>query len=161
MCPTFIPKPRTDPYLSLTVKIPPELMKPKIASILQHRKFRYIFIGISVYIFELLVIVIAQSFHASAIIAVSLSFWLGLVVSFCLQKLITFKDTRLHHKVLLPQIIASLLLVGFNFSFTILVTHMLRTIVPATLCRTLALGASTIWNYYLYKTHIFSTTINT
>jgi putative flippase GtrA len=118
---------------------------------------RYLFIGVSVYALELVIIVIAQRLGASAVVAVGLSFWLGLIVSFVLQKLVTFGDKRLHHRVLLPQVMAFSLLVLFNFGFTILVTKLLSPTIPAVLTRTLALGITTIWNFYLYKTRIFKT----
>ncbi len=121
---------------------------------------RYLGIGISVYIFELVVIVVAQAAGASAVVAVALSFWLGLMVSFLLQKLVTFGDKRLHHKVLIPQIIAFSLLVLFNFGFTVLVTKLLVSFIPAVFTRTLALGITTLWNFYLYKTRIFKTDSN-
>jgi putative flippase GtrA len=118
---------------------------------------RYLVIGGSVYLFELVVIFIAQRFGAGAVMAVGLSFWLGLIVSFLLQKFVTFSDMRTHHKVLIPQIIAVSLLVLFNFGFTLLVTRLLQSVLPAVATRTLALGVTTIWNFYLYKTRIFKT----
>ncbi|MBI2588814.1 GtrA family protein [Candidatus Saccharibacteria bacterium] len=118
---------------------------------------KYLFIGVSVYVFELAVIVVAQTLGASAVLAVGLSFWLGLIVSFFLQKLVTFGDKRMHHKILIPQVIAFSLLVIFNFGFTVLVTKLLASFVPAVATRTLALGVTTLWNFYLYKTRIFKT----
>lgn len=112
-------------------------------------------IGGSIYVLELLVIISAQHLGASAVLAVGLSFWVGLVVSFVLQKVVTFGDKRVHHRVLLPQIAAFCLLVLFNFGFTLLVTKLLSPVLPAILTRTLALGITTVWNFYLYKTHIF------
>jgi putative flippase GtrA len=119
---------------------------------------RYLVIGGAVYLFELLVIFVAQyAFNASALVAVALSFWLGLIVSFVLQKFVTFSDKRTHHKILIPQIIAVTLLVLFNFGFTLFVTKVLQDIVPAAISRTVALAITTIWNFYLYKTRIFKT----
>jgi putative flippase GtrA len=127
---------------------------------LQKPSHRYLIIGVSVYLFELLVIIVAEQLGANSVLAVGLSFWLGLIVSFILQKVVTFKDKRTHHRVLLPQIIAFSLLVLFNFGFTILVTELLTGIVPAVVTRTLALGITTIWNFYLYRTKIFKTDDN-
>ena len=93
---------------------------------------------------------------ASNVMAVGISFWAGLVVSFFLQKLVTFGDKRMHHRILLPQLIAVTLLVLFNFGFTLLVTKALQAIVPAVVTRTVALGITTIWNFYLYRTRIFT-----
>ena len=117
--------------------------------------YRYLIIGVTVYLLELAVIFIAQVAGASAVVAVGLSFWIGLMVSFALQKIVTFSDKRMQHKILIPQIIAFSLLVIFNFGFTILVTKLLVNTVSAVVCRTLALGITTIWNFYLYKTRIF------
>lgn len=132
-------------------------MQQKLAKILNGPFGRYLVIGVIVYIFELAVIFIAQAFGASALLAVGLSFWLGLLVSFFLQKLVTFGDKRLHHRILIPQLIAVTLLVLFNFGFTLLVTKLLENVLPAVATRTLALGITTIWNFYLYKTRIFKT----
>jgi putative flippase GtrA len=116
---------------------------------------RYLFIGVSVYAFELLVIIAAQHLGAAPTLAVGLSFGLGTAVSFGLQKIVTFGDKRLHHKILIPQIVATGLLLAFNFGFTVLLAKLLSPPLPATVVRTLALGTTTIWNFYLYRTHIF------
>lgn len=126
-------------------------MKIKLSSAFK----RYLIIGVSVYAFELAVILLAQALGASAVVAVGLSFWLGLLVSFGLQKLVTFGDKRLHHKVLLPQAVAFSLLVLFNFGFTLLVAQLLSSLMPAIIIRSLALGMTILWNFYLYKTRIF------
>ena len=118
---------------------------------------RYVVIGGSVYIFELVVIIVAQRLGASSVVAIGISFWLGLLASFVLHKLVTFGDARVHHRILLPQILAFSILVLFNFGFTILVSKLLSGYLPAVVTRTLAIGVTTIWNYYLYKTRIFKT----
>jgi putative flippase GtrA len=117
--------------------------------------FRYLLIGGSVYVFELIVILIAQKFGASADWAVAISFCLGTFVSFFLQKLITFNDKRMHHRVLIPQLIATTVLILWNLSFSVLVTNIFQHHLPAVVTRTIALAITTIWNFYLYKTRIF------
>lgn len=130
-------------------------MPDKLMALLKRPGYRYLIIGVSVYLLELIIIVLALELGASAVLAVGLSFWIGLVISFLLQKLVTFGDKRTHHKVLIPQLIAFSLLVLFNFGFTVFVTSLLSDTVPATITRTIALGLTTIWNFYLYKTRIF------
>jgi putative flippase GtrA len=127
----------------------------KLSSILKRPAYRYVVVGVSVYVLEIVVIVVAGWLGASAILAVALSFWIGLMVSFCLQKIMTFGDKRMHHKVLIPQILAFSVLVLFNFGFTLLVTKLLAQFVSPIIIRTLALGCTTIWNFYLYRTRIF------
>jgi putative flippase GtrA len=118
---------------------------------------RYLVIGGSVYVFELAVILLAQWLGANPVLAVGLSFWLGLIVSFTLQKFVTFGDKRTHHRILIPQMVAVALLVLFNFCFTLVVAALLKHLLPAVFTRTLALAVTTIWNFYLYKTRIFNT----
>lgn len=139
--------------LSEAVRHPVQFIKDMLS-----RPFgRYLVIGGSVYVLELLIIVVAQKMGASALVAVGLSFWIGLVTSFILTKFVTFGDKRTHHRILIPQIVAVSLLVLFNFGFTLLVTELLKNILPPTITRTIALGITTLWNFYLYKTRIFKT----
>jgi len=127
----------------------------KIRKLLEKPGYRYVLVGGSVYVFELVVIVVAQLLGAGPVMAVAISFILGTLVSFGLQKLVTFGDKRMHHKIVIPQLVITCLLVLFNFGFTLLVTKLLAHVWPTIFSRTLALGITTIWNFYLYKTHIF------
>jgi putative flippase GtrA len=136
-------------------------MIAKLTSLLKRPVYRYIIVGGSVYVFELLVIAFVQWNGGSGLFAVALSFWLGLFLSFGLQKLVTFGDKRLHRKVLLVQVAVVTALVLFNFGFTLLATKLLSPWVPAAFARTLALGVTTLWNYHLYKTRIFRVTDKT
>lgn len=126
--------------------------------LLQKPGYRYLIIGVVVYVFELAVIIDAQSMGASATWAVAVSFCLGTAVSFFLQKLVTFGDKRMHHKVLIPQLIATALLIVFNLTFSVALTKLLQNHLPAIATRTIALAITTIWNFYLYKTRIFKNT---
>lgn len=103
---------------------------------------------------EIIIIVLATRAGISDVIAVAISFWVGLAVSFLLQKFVTFGDARTQRRVLSAQVAAVLVLVLWNFSFTIVLTKLLLPIAP-TITRTLALLITTLWNYYLYKTRIF------
>ena len=130
-------------------------MLEKFKKFLDSPKGRYLLVGGSVYALELIIIVIAQRSGASSVVAVAISFWVGLVISFVLQKFVTFQDKHIHHKILIPQIVAVSLLVLWNFGFTILVTKLI-TFVPAVVARTIALLITTIWNFYLYRAKIFN-----
>lgn len=127
----------------------------RLRTLLKKPGIRYLFIGGIVYLFELSVIVLAQAYGASAVWAVAISFAAGTFVSFFMQKLITFGDKRMHHKILIPQLIATTLLILWNLGFSILVTKLLQHHLPAVVTRTIALGITTIWNFYIYKTRIF------
>jgi putative flippase GtrA len=126
-----------------------------LTQLLKRPGMRYLLIGGSVYLFELAIIVMAQAAGMSAVWAVAISFCLGTLVSFFLQKVVTFGDKRMHHRVLIPQMVATGLLIAWNLAFSVLLTKLLQQHAPAVLTRTLALGVTTVWNFYLYKTRIF------
>lgn len=130
--------------------------RERVQVLLQRRGIRYLIVGGTVYILELIIIIIAQKFGASPTLSVAISFIIGLIVSFFLQKLFSFRDKRMHHKILIPQVVAVGLLVIWNFCFTIGLTRLLQDVLPPTVTRTIALGITVIWNYYLYKTRIFT-----
>ena len=116
---------------------------------------RYLIVGGGVYLLEIGVILAAQAGGASSVVDVGIAFWVGLAVSFLLQKFVTFGDKRTQHKVVLKQLLLVGLLVAWNFVFTISVTKLLEDLLPPTATRTLALAITTFWNFYLYRTSIF------
>lgn len=135
------------------------MIKSKLLSQLQklpESTKRYLIVGVSVYLFELVVITLALRAGVSNVFAVGLSYWLGLLISFILQKFITFQDKRVHHKVIIAQVAAYSCLVLFNFIFTLVFTGLVGHYINAWLCRTFALGITTFWNFYLYNTRIFT-----
>jgi putative flippase GtrA len=130
-------------------------MKARVAIVLKKPFVRYLLVGGGVYALELLVIITGQRAGLAAVPAVALAFWVGLLVSFVLQKFVTFGDHRTHHKIVLKQFLAVSLLVVWNFLFTIVVARLLAQHAPATVTRSIALLITTLWNFYLYKTSIF------
>jgi len=130
-------------------------MKVHLSTLLKRPFVRYLIVGGGVYMLELGVILIAQAGGASPVSAVAISFWSGIVISFLLQKFVTFQDKRMHHKIFLRQVLSVGLLVGWNFFFTIAVTWLLQARLPPTVTRTIALCITTLWNFYLYRTSIF------
>ena len=130
-------------------------MRPEGKPWLKRSLQRYVVVGGSVYVIEIAVITVAQWLGASPVLAVALAFWIGLLVSFGLQKIVTFRDKRTHNRILLSQFAVFGLLVLFNFGFTLLMTRILSHLLPTVVIRTIALGITTIWNFYLYKTRIF------
>ena len=118
--------------------------------------FRYLFIGGVGYLFELFIILIAGQLGASPAKAVAVSFILGTISAFLLQKFFTFKDRRLHRSILIPQVIATILLVIFNFCFSVGLAKIFEDTLDPIVSRTISLILTTIWNYLLFKTAIFN-----
>jgi putative flippase GtrA len=135
-------------------------MPERLRQLMKRPSVRYLIVGGSVYIFELLVIVVSQQAGATPVWAVTISYCTGTLLAFLLQKLVTFSDKRMHHKILIPQLIATCLLVAWNLVFTILVTKLLQHHLPVVVIRTIAIAITVIWNFYLYKTRIFKSDAN-
>ncbi|MGH9126296.1 MAG: GtrA family protein [Acidimicrobiales bacterium] len=133
----------------------PRTLRSVIDDLRQRQGVRYIIVGGSTYVLELAMILVCTSLGAGPVLAVAISFWFGLLVSFILQKFLAFGDRRTHHRVVIAQIVSFSALVGFNFGFTVALTDLLQHDLPVVVIRTIAIGITTIWNYYLYKTRIF------
>lgn len=133
-------------------------MKDFMMSLSANSKVRYLFIGCTGFLVELVVIFLAIAVGMSGTLAVALSFIIGLGYSFLLQKVITFQDKRFHRKLVLKQVVAYTVLVVFNFSFTIFVVWLLERYFPVAIIRAVALAMTVVWNYYAYRTWIFKQT---
>jgi len=127
----------------------------RLRALLEKPGYRYLIIGGSVYVLELAIILLAQHEGASAVWAVAIAYCVGTAVAFFLQKLVTFGDKRMHHRIIIPQLLATALLVVWNLAFSVLVTKLFEHTLPAVVTRTIALAITTLWNFYLYKTRIF------
>ena len=117
---------------------------------------RYIIVGGTSYAIELSVLLLlVHVLHFNTTLAVSIGFWLGLVISFLLQKFLAFKNTDTRARRLTIQTVYYALLVLFNYGFTLLFVHLLEPFIDLSIARTLALIITTAWNYVIYKKVIF------
>lgn len=118
---------------------------------------RYIIVGGTSYAIELSVLLLlVRVFHFNTTLAVSIGFWLGLVISFLLQKFLAFKNNDTRARRLTIQTVYYALLVLFNYGFTLLFVHLLEPFIDLSITRTLALIITTAWNYVIYKKVIFT-----
>ena len=118
---------------------------------------RYIIVGGTSYAIELSVLLLlVHVLHFNTTLAVSIGFWLGLVISFLLQKFLAFKNTDTRARRLTIQTVYYALLVLFNYGFTLLFVHLLEPFIDLSIARTLALIITTAWNYVIYKKVIFT-----
>ena len=117
---------------------------------------RYIIVGGTSYAIELAaLLLLVHVLHFNTTLAVSIGFWLGLVISFLLQKFLAFKNTDTRARRLTIQTVYYALLVLFNYGFTLLFVHLLEPFIDLSIARTLALIITTAWNYIIYKKVIF------
>lgn len=122
----------------------------------QHRLVRYIFIGGVSYVIE----IIALYFFTSTLslgptIGVAISFWIGLIVSFLMQKIFAFQNKTVEKKHLTKQVISYGVLVAFNYTFTIYAVSALVPYIGLFMSRTLVLLLTTGWNFFVYSRIIF------
>jgi len=118
----------------------------------ERRVVRYIVVGGSAYVFEMASLIAMDRFtNLSSVQLVAVSFWIGLLYAFTAQKLVTFKDKSRDLRVLRNQTGLYILLVGWNYLFTLGVTRLLSDILPVLFIRTLVILIITVWNYQIYK----------
>ncbi len=141
-------------------------MKEKISSLTTQlnlkkhadiRALRYVVVGGSAYLLEMsFIILMEHATNLSSVQLVAISFWLGLTYAFIAQKYVTFKERSKELRVLRKQTTLYILLVAWNYLFTLVVTQLLSDVLPVLAIRTLVILTITIWNYQIYK-HIFDT----
>jgi len=127
--------------------------------LMQSRLARYLLVGGGSYAVELsLLVFLTAVLNLNRVLSTALAFWVGLVLSFVLQKLYAFQDYQKELRTIGRQTGAFSLLVGFNYCFTLVVVSLFSShLIIAS--RTLAIACTTTWNYFIYK-RIFTGTKN-
>jgi putative flippase GtrA len=118
---------------------------------LDPKLIRYVIVGGTAYLIEMATLLgLKDGAKFSSIKSVAISYWVGLVVAFLLQKIVTFKnhDRRVH--ILAKQIVIYALLVVFNYLVTLIAVKLLTPRISVFVVRTLVIALGTIWNYFIY-----------
>lgn len=123
-----------------------------IRKLAQHQIIRYLFVGGFSFFIEITVLyILNHTLHISAAISVTISFWVGFIVAYVLQKLVAFQNKEKSRRAITKQIIGYSLLVLWNYGFTILVVELFHGSVSVVVLRTIVIAITTLWNYVLYK----------
>lgn len=124
--------------------------------ILSHTGVRYLITGGASYGIELSVLLLLSGIlHLGPVLSVGISFWVGLVISFILQKFLAFNNKTVKPKHLIRQSLQYGALVLVNYLFTLWFVSTFEPIVGLVIARTVALIITTIWNYFIYKYVLF------
>ena len=118
---------------------------------LDPKLIRYVIVGGTAYLIEMATMLgLKDGAKFSSIKSVAISYWVGLVVAFLLQKIVTFKnhDRRVH--ILAKQIVIYALLVVFNYLVTLIAVKLLTPRISVFVVRTAVIALGTIWNYFIY-----------
>jgi putative flippase GtrA len=95
--------------------------------------------------------VFRKGLHWSPITSVAISFWIGLIVAFILQKYVTFKNRDKRPRTIANQIVGHGALVAWNYVFTLALVKVFVPTLSVFIVRTLAIMIITIWNFAAYK----------
>ena len=82
--------------------------------------------------------------------AVAISFWVGFIVAFIMQKYITFQNNDRQVGSVTKQLLGYSLLVGWNYVFTLGAVALCTSFVSVYVIRTVVIAITTLWNYVLY-----------
>lgn len=122
--------------------------------------FRYLFVGGTSYVFELSSLLLIFHFSGSRTLAAAISFWIGFLLAFVLQKIVAFKDYNKETKVLTRQSTYYILLNCWNYLFTVGFVSLFPD-KHLVVSRTVALVMMSAWNFVIYKKFIFKDNVST
>ena len=113
---------------------------------------RYLIIGILAYLVEMAsLFLLHKGAGLSPVSAVAISFWIGFVVAFIQQKLITFRNYDRRAHMLAKQLAGYSLLVAWNYGFTLLMVKFLSPRLSVFVIRTGVILVVTFWNFLTYQ----------
>jgi putative flippase GtrA len=129
-----------------------------IHKLAQHQIIRYLFVGGFSFVIEIATLyTLNHVLHLSPTISVAISFWVGFIIAYILQKLVTFQNKEKTRRAVAKQLVGYSLLVLWNYVFTLVVVELFQDVVSVVLLRTIVIAITTIWNYALYRI-LFKTT---
>lgn len=120
--------------------------------LINNRLARYVFVGGISYVFEMAVLFgLREGVRLDPLVAVAISFWIGLVAAFLLQKYVAFQHHDARPHVVAGQVVVYGLLVGWNYIFTLAVAHFFAEYASIFVLRTIAILVVTVWNFAVYR----------
>lgn len=125
----------------------------------EHTLVRYIFVGGTTFALDIfLLILLHQKFGWGLAIATSIAYWLAIVYNFLLNRFWTFSlaEKESLHK----HLVSYLILLGFNYLFTVVFVSLVSRHIYFALAKALAVIIQTSWTYLAYKHLIFVKTAN-
>lgn len=123
----------------------------RVKSLANKPGFRYLFVGGTAYVVEMAALYGITLIGTSDVLAVALSFWVGLTFSFFAQKLIAFRNRDRNSKAMSKQLGGYLILVAFNYVFTLAFVGAFAAYASVFVLRTLSIGIITLWNFFIYR----------
>jgi len=120
--------------------------------ILKKRLVRYLVVGSIAYLVEMgTLYLLVHEVKISPVKSVAISFWVGLVVAFILQKWVAFENHIRQATALVNQLVIYGILVAWNYIFTLLAVKLFVHSASVYVIRTFAILVITSWNYVVYR----------
>ena len=126
-------------------------MKKDLSELRKNKLLRYLIVGCLGFLIEVIIIFVALRLHANSKVAISLGFWIGLAITFLLQKVLAFKSRDFSLFTLSTQSIMYGALVLWNYFFTLICLHFLENVVSIYIIRAASMLVIICWNFALYK----------
>jgi putative flippase GtrA len=121
----------------------------------QHHLVRYIFVGGTTFILDFgLLVILHQRISINLAVATSIAYWLSIIYNFILNRQWTFSVGE--KEKLRKHLSSYLILLGFNYLFTVVSVSLLSHIMYFGLAKVLAVAAQVTWTYPIYKNVIFT-----
>lgn len=113
---------------------------------------RYIIAGFAAYLIEMGALFVLRSvFGLDPVAAVAISFWVGFVAAFVLQKFLAFRQHDARPRVIVRQVVIYSALVAWNYVFTLLVAHFFANVASIFVLRSVVILVVTSWNFAVYR----------
>jgi putative flippase GtrA len=118
--------------------------------IYNHRFARYVFVGGTTFILDLsLLIGLHGILHVDLAIATSAAYWIAIAYNFTLNRWWSFSASE--NNSLRKHLPPYLLLLGFNYIFTVLFVGFFSREMPYELAKAIAVPIQMVWTYPLFK----------
>ena len=114
--------------------------------------YTYLLVGVTSYIIEMGSLYLFNIiFGLSGVVAVAISFWVGFIVAFILQKWVTFKNHDKATRTVTRQLIAYSILAFWNYGFTLVAVAVFSQSISVFMIRTITIMIITLWNFMIYN----------
>lgn len=119
-----------------------------------HPLVRYVLVGGSTFALDFaLLVFLKQEAGLSLPVSTSIAYWVAIIYNFILNRLWTFSvsDRENLHRHLMNYLV----LLGFNYLFTVIFVSLLGRHIYFGAAKALAVIIQTTWTYHIYKRYIF------
>lgn len=116
---------------------------------------RYLIAGGLSYLIEMLILItLRYGVSLGDLLSVGLSYWLGFIFSFFLQRSFAFRDKARTKRVVSAQFVATVILLALNYLVTLALVGLLagQYHINIVLVRTIAVILISSWNFLFFRT---------